>query len=194
MNPDTHLLLLDVDGVLIELPDFFCSRFPSAPVRAFFADGFQSASTGKSSVLEHLPKLMAEVGREGSPEEFYREWLDYENRPDKDMVAAAAELKAAGWRIYLATNQEELRVQHLMSESGLSAVTDGHFASYSVGYRKPSQEYYGAVTQALGVSPEQIIFWDDSVENVDAARAAGWSSHLFTNVADFRRVMGLQRS
>lgn len=134
---------------------------------------------------------MASVGREGNPQEFYREWLDYENRPSRDLLSAAAELKSAGWRIYLATNQEELRVAHLMQESGLQAITDGHFASYSVGHRKPSGEYYDAVTVALGTLPEQIIFWDDSAENVTAAREAGWTAHLFTDAADFRAVMGI---
>jgi len=183
LDPASQVLLLDVDGVLIELP--------AAPVRAFFADGFQSASTGKSSVLEHLPTLMQAVGREGSPEEFYREWLEYENRPNRDMLAATADLRSAGWGVYLATNQEQLRVQHLMTESGLDAVTDGHFASYAVGHRKPSGDYYAAVTATLGVAPEQIVFWDDSIENVEAARAAGWSAHLFTSAADFRRRMGM---
>lgn len=182
--------MLDVDGVLIEIPDFFCSRFPAAPVREFFAGGFHSASTGKSSLLEHLPEFMVAVGREGDANEFYREWLEYENRPNRDMMSATAELKSAGWRIYLATNQEELRVAHLMQRSGFEAITDGHFASYSVGHRKPSREYYDAVTAALGTLPEQIIFWDDSAENVTAARAAGWTAHLFTGVANFRQVMG----
>lgn len=191
VNPKTQILLLDVDGVLIELPDFYCSRFESGPVREFFAGPFQSASTGQSDLLDHLPDFMDQIGREGTPQDFYREWLDYENRPHTPMLDAVRELRTLGWRIYLATNQEAHRTAHLLRESGLEELVDGHFASYAVGHRKPSAAYYAAVTEQLGKPPQDVIFWDDSAENVTAARAAGWQARLFTDVASFRQAMEL---
>lgn len=185
------MLLLDVDGVLIELPDFYCSRFPAQPVREFFANGFQSASLGQSDLMEHLPAFMAAVGREGDPQDFYREWLEYENRPNQPMLDAMRELRSLGWRAYLATNQEPHRTRHLLQESGLQDITEGHYASYAVGHRKPSPEYYAAVTRQLKVPSQQIIFWDDAAGNVQVARKAGWAAYLFTDVLEFRRVMGL---
>jgi FMN phosphatase YigB (HAD superfamily) len=32
---------------------------------------------------------------------------------------------------------------------------------------------------------DQIIFWDDSLANVDAARAHGWQAELYTDYATF---------
>lgn len=194
VNPTTHVLLLDVDGVLVNAPDWFNSQFlkthPDA-VRDFFRSGaFDRASTGKSDLLDELPSYLEALGQSVSPAEFVQQWCEYENHPVKAMLDAAQQLKAAGWRIYLATNQEAHRTRHLLEESGLDAVTDGHFASYAVGHRKPSAEYYAEVTRRLGLAPQQLIFWDDVAENVTAAREAGWTAYLFTDAADFVRVMG----
>ena len=191
-RPQTHVLLLDVDGVLITPDDFYgakLAREHGKTMREFMRGPFLSASTGKSDLLDHLPVFMAQIGREGAAEEFYREWLEYENRPNLPMLSAVRELRAQGWRVYLATNQETHRTRHLLEESGLADVVDGHFASYSVGHRKPDLAYYTAVTQRLGLLPEHIIFRDDSAENVAAARAAGWQAQLFTDTADFQRRM-----
>lgn len=194
VTPETHVLLLDVDGVLITPDDFYGAKlFREHPdlMRDFMGTSFHSASTGRSDLLEHLPALMAAMGRTGDPGNFYREWLEYENRPNAPMLDAVRELRSAGWRAYLATNQEAHRTRHLLQESGLQGITDGHFASYTVGHRKPTPEYYAEVTRQLSLPPEHLVFWDDAAENVQAAREAGWTAHLFTGVADFRRVMGL---
>lgn len=182
LNPHTHVLLLDVDGVLITPDDFYgakLARTHGNVMRDFMRGPFQSASTGKSDLLEHLPDLMAQIGREGTPQDFYREWLKYENRPNLPMLDAVRGLRAKGWRVYLATNQEQRRTRHLLEESGLGALADGHFASFAVGFRKPDPQYYAAVTQILGVQPRQVVFWDDSAGNVAAAQAAGWQARLF---------------
>ena len=193
--PDTHLLLLDVDGVLVRPPDFYGAKLhrehPQV-MRGFMQTAFRSASTGKSDLLDHLPKLMRHIGREGDPAAFYREWCEYENVPDIEMLRATAALRAQGWRVYLATNQERHRTRHLLEETGLGSLCDGHFASYAVGHRKPSADYYAAVTAALGVALDRIVFWDDAAENVQAARAAGWRACLFTGVAKFKRAMQVQ--
>lgn len=194
VNPQTHFLLLDVDGVLITPDDFYgakLAREHGSAMQEFMRGLFYSASTGKSDLLEHLPAFMTQIGRAGTPQDFYREWLEYENRPNVPMLDAVRELRALGWRVYLATNQEAHRTRHLLEVGGLGDVVDGHFASYVVGFRKPDPQYYAAVAQQLGAQPEQIIFWDDSAENVAAARAAGWQAQFFDGVGSFRRVMGL---
>lgn len=51
----------------------------------------------------------------------------------------------------------------------------GHkFASCVLGLAKPDRAIYDAVTRALGIRPEQVLFFDDTPHNVDAARAHGW--------------------
>ena len=43
------------------------------------------------------------------------------------------------------------------------------FVSCEMGMRKPEPEAFNAVTREIGVKPEHILFFDDSVENISGA-------------------------
>jgi HAD superfamily hydrolase (TIGR01509 family) len=47
-------------------------------------------------------------------------------------------------------------------------------ASHELGLAKPDPRIYRAAQERFGCEPEAILFFDDSVENVEAARTAGW--------------------
>jgi len=53
----------------------------------------------------------------------------------------------------------------------------GHFRevylSSSIGLRKPDKAAYDHVVDAIGVEAPRILFFDDSAENVEGARASG---------------------
>jgi epoxide hydrolase-like predicted phosphatase len=55
------------------------------------------------------------------------------------------------------------------------------------GVRKPDPEIYRRALSQLGVAPEETIYVDDFVENVEAARALGIHAILFT---DSQQVIG----
>lgn len=198
MHPDSRILLLDVDGVLVIPPEYFgvhLLRENEEAARAFFEGPFKEASLGRADLMEQLPALIAALGRDQTPQALLREWLESENHPNRPLWEAVRELRWAGWRAFLATNQEAHRTRHLLREVGLDGLVDGTFASCEVGHRKPDPAYYAEVGRRLSLSPgrsqEQIVFWDDSPENVDAARKAGWTAHLYRDPALFRQVMGL---
>jgi putative hydrolase of the HAD superfamily len=48
------------------------------------------------------------------------------------------------------------------------------YLSHELGLEKPDLISYQAVAEREGYSPENIIFVDDTLANVEAARAAGW--------------------
>jgi putative hydrolase of the HAD superfamily len=47
------------------------------------------------------------------------------------------------------------------------------FVSSSLGARKPEREAFERISRAIGVPVGEILFFDDMVENVEGARAAG---------------------
>ena len=53
--------------------------------------------------------------------------------------------------------------------------------SWRLGVTKPDPEAFDRATEALGVAPDEVFFVDDSAANVEAARAAGWQAHHFTD-------------
>jgi len=50
------------------------------------------------------------------------------------------------------------------------------FASCELGLAKPDAAIFEAVTRVLDVDPAQVLFFDDTPHNVDAARAHGWAA------------------
>jgi FMN phosphatase YigB (HAD superfamily) len=50
------------------------------------------------------------------------------------------------------------------------------FASHTIGVRKPDEMAYAIVERETGVVPSQIVFFDDLIENVEAARRRGWQA------------------
>jgi HAD superfamily hydrolase (TIGR01509 family) len=53
-----------------------------------------------------------------------------------------------------------------------------HLPSHRLGLQKPDPKIYLRLEQQLGYGGAQIIFFDDKVENIEAARAAGWHGEL----------------
>lgn len=47
------------------------------------------------------------------------------------------------------------------------------FSSPELGSRKPEREAFELVSREIGASPSTILFFDDTLENVEGARAAG---------------------
>jgi putative hydrolase of the HAD superfamily len=50
------------------------------------------------------------------------------------------------------------------------------FLSFELGLRKPERAAFDAVASAIGVAPRSILFFDDTEENIDGARAAGFDT------------------
>jgi len=53
--------------------------------------------------------------------------------------------------------------------------------SWRLGITKPEPEAFARAAERLDVEPARIYFVDDSAGNVDAAEAAGWRAHRYTN-------------
>lgn len=60
---------------------------------------------------------------------------------------------------------------------------DMEFISAHLGTAKPDPAIYAALETGTGLSGGELIFADDRSENVDAAAARGWKTHLFDNAS-----------
>ena len=56
---------------------------------------------------------------------------------------------------------------------------DRHYVSGRMGVIKPDPRIYEMVEQDCGIAPEALLFTDDKAENIAAAAARGWRTHLF---------------
>ncbi len=56
---------------------------------------------------------------------------------------------------------------------------DRIFVSAELGMSKPDTEIYQRVEAECGIAQNALLFTDDRPENIAAARARGWQTHLF---------------
>jgi putative hydrolase of the HAD superfamily len=182
-------VLWDADGVLQRVPGGVEeSMRPALEGRVEDVEGFLEAAywaerpalSGEVSWLDVLPELLERWGIGDSYDDVVRIWLSIEP------VAATHELlralREAGLRCYLATNQAEHRGIHMRDELGYAALFDGAFYSYEMGVAKPDPAYFRFIVEALQVPPGELLFLDDRLDNVEAARSVGlraevWSYH-----------------
>jgi putative hydrolase of the HAD superfamily len=67
------------------------------------------------------------------------------------------------------------------------------FVSNELGKRKPEPEAFHAVSQAIDVPPEHILFFDDTLDNVNGALAVGMQAVHVQALADIERVIARLR-
>ncbi|MCL5997749.1 MAG: HAD family phosphatase [Chloroflexi bacterium] len=77
---------------------------------------------------------------------------------------------------------------------GFDAPVDAAVYSFNEGITKPSPHIYRVALERLGVRPEQAVFVDDFIENIDAAREVGMPAVWFRSreqaVTELQRYFG----
>ena len=56
---------------------------------------------------------------------------------------------------------------------------DRRYISGHMGVIKPEPKIYELVEQDCGFAPDSLLFADDRIDNINAAAARGWQTHLF---------------
>jgi len=56
---------------------------------------------------------------------------------------------------------------------------DRRYISGHMGVIKPDADIYAQVEADCGVSPQDLLFTDDRIDNINAAARRGWQTHLF---------------
>ncbi len=62
---------------------------------------------------------------------------------------------------------------------------DRQYISGHMGVTKPGSEIYRRLEEDSGVTPSKLLFADDRLDNIAAAKARGWQAHQFKNPQGF---------
>lgn len=63
------------------------------------------------------------------------------------------------------------------------------FLSFEMGMRKPDPAAFLSVADQIGVDPANILFFDDTVENINGARSAGLATVHVQSTADIEQAL-----
>lgn len=169
---DGTILVLDAYGVIYrpgddvqgQLIPFIAEKGGSRDVEQIRAK-YREASLGQITAAA----FWASAGIEAALEDEYLSRIRLiEGVPD---FLRAAQSAFAG--IAFLSNDVSEWSRKLRERHGLAAAISTWIISGDVGLRKPTPEIYRVLLRRLGVPASQVVFVDDRVENLDAARALG---------------------
>lgn len=187
-------ILFDADGVLLNGEKF--SRVLAKEkglseeiTHEFFKGPFKDTIIGKKDLRTILPPFLAKWNWRGGVDAFLQYWFESEHKIDEALVAYVQELRSKNIQCYVATNQEKNRIEYMLKNMGFAGAFDGVFASSHIGHKKPTLKFYETVVASLNLKKDQILFWDDTEKNVDAAKHFGIHAHVYTTLEHFMEVM-----
>lgn len=107
------------------------------------------------------------------------------NQASIDIVKA---VRAAGYGVHLATNQERHRGEYMKATLGYDDLFDVQCYSYEIGNAKPEPDFFAAAARRIQAPPDTILFIDDNERNVDAAIVSGMRAHQW-EIADGHQAL-----
>lgn len=189
----TKAIVFDIGGVLIKLNMEACLRA--------FIEGLGFDRIRELLDSSHQKGIYGEMEAGRISADLFRTLVLAESRPgckasdvDNAMYAlldgmpeGTAQLildLSARYPLYLLSNNNPIAMKRILDEfraNGIdpSVVFKGQFISCDMKLLKPSRECFQAVIDGIGLPAGDILFVDDSIVNVEAARAAGMDARLY---------------
>lgn len=180
-------VIFDIGNVLIgwQPEAFYDSRLGEVRRRAFFgAVPIHAANLEIDRGAPFLASLQALAGNHPDWGEqilwWHDHWLEMVQPVIEGSVATLRALKARGVPTFALTNFCDETFDIALREFPFLHDFDRAFVSGRLGLVKPDPEIYAVVERETGVAPVDLLFTDDKPENIEAAAARGWRTHLFT--------------
>ena len=200
MTPhDVDALLYDFGGVIIEI-DFDrvygrwseLSGVPFDDVKARFqhhGDEYYAHECGKLGARGFYDWVRRAVGFELTDAEIADGWMRVLGPEIPPTVEAIRRLSGKiPQYLFSNTNVEHYEVWAPKHAKALAPL-QGRFISCHIGLRKPDTEAFRHVAHEIGVPPRRILFFDDTLPNIEGARAAGLQAVHVRSPEDLLRAV-----
>lgn len=125
-------------------------------------------------------------------EQYYERFKESLTGPISGVAEIVLELQATGVRVMGLTNWSAETYQHAAESAPAISELEAVVVSWREGVSKPDPRLFLRMLEAHNLAPEQTVFVDDTMHNVEAAADLGFVSLLFTGAARLRQ--DLQRA
>lgn len=198
MSTEETFIFFDVDGVLIH-------GFHSDPrvrqrwdvhleqelgisstelTREFFEKDFLSVITGKEDLYSALERVLPKLNPEVSPRDLVDYWFANDGNINHELFDHVKTLAAQpDLKLFIATNQEAYRARYLWQILGFKDHFEDIFYSGRMGCLKRDPVFFAQINRTLDLGQKNVIFFDDSADNMAPALAAGWDAVLYKETA-----------
>ncbi|WP_256012735.1 HAD family hydrolase [Desertivirga xinjiangensis] len=142
-------------------------------------DGGRTLAEGTEVLVKQFPE------HEDNIRAYYGRWEEMLDGPIQGTVDLFKALKDSGsYKIYALTNWSAETYPIAQGKFDFLNWFDGVVVSGTEKLRKPFPEFYQILLDRYKVKPENALFIDDNLRNVEAARMLGIESIHFTNPQD----------
>jgi HAD superfamily hydrolase (TIGR01509 family) len=191
-----RIILFDVGGVLVELGgvDALLGWLGSeATVEQLWAVWLRSPAvrafeTGRIEPMAFANAIVAELQLQIAPRTFLDSFASWPTRVYPGALEMVASIPAIYQRALL-SNSNLLHWPRIMQGFGLGTSFEHHFSSHLTGKIKPDPEAFEHVLHTLGCRPSEVLFLDDNLLNVEAARQIGMSAHQARGAGESRLLL-----
>lgn len=174
-------LLFDLGGVIIELgsledmmstsplseKEIWQSWIRSPSVRRF--------ESGSCTADEFSSAMIEEFSLNVSPDEFLRKFNAW---PQGTFKGASQLLMGLSdkYRLACLSNSNQSHWEHFLRHQSVLEHFHDQFFSHEIGHLKPDAAAFHHVLENMGLSPEEVLFFDDNAYNVKSARKLGFQA------------------
>lgn len=191
-------LLFDLGGVLIEIDFDRTFRawqnltplgFAEIKERFYFDEAYEQHERGEIDKADYFAHLRTALHLEGSDEQIAEGWNAL-FIADIPAVLEAVERVAAHIPCYAFTNTN---AEHQRAWSAqfphVTPLFRRVFSSWQLGLRKPERAAFLSVAQHIGIPCESILFFDDTLENIEHAQRTGLQTVHVRHTADVKSAL-----
>lgn len=177
------LYIFDMGNVIIDI-DFkrvlsVWSNLSGKPLSELSSDfiygeTFKQHECGKISDVEFAEAINDELGMSLSFDEFAEGWQAIFISVRPEVIDIMNRLREQGHRVVVLSNTNRLHQDYWPQHyPEIAASADFLYLSQDLGLRKPDPDIYQYVLETEEFEPQDVVFFDDVRENVDAATELG---------------------
>lgn len=196
------VIVFDSDWVVNPIPnkkftDRFKEEYPDQiNVMNFFEHWvYKKCKRWDLCVKEEFPVFLE--GTDWTLDSILKYWHEWDSWVDEKLIDVIKIFRGKGIPVYLATNQANTRVDYMINEMGLNTdIFTKIIASCDNNMRaeKPEKLFYERLFSIIkenidSIKPEEILFFDDKIENIKSAEEFGIKSHHYTTFDKFSEII-----
>ena len=174
-------VVFDIGGVLEITPDLGVDRLwetrlglPAGEILVRMRDIWRGGSIGTITLDDVHEALRDRLGLDDQKLAQYMAdlWREYLGTANTELIEYASELRPR-YRTGIVSNSFVGAREREQAAYGFEGLVEDIVYSHEVGFSKPDPRIYALICSRLSVSPEEMVFLDDSDVCVAGARDAG---------------------
>lgn len=176
------------NGVLSSLPHFTGDHFTKKEIYDLFHRKYiQKLELGKLPAKEFWSNFKKDIKTDKKITEMKQKVFEF-FKPITGMEKLVRDCRKKV-KVGLLTNNIKEWFNHIKKHTSIEKEFDSIVVSAEVATRKPSRKIYQIMLKKLNIKPEECVFFDDFMENVEGAKKLKIKSFKFISAEDIREKL-----